>query len=48
MWNLINNNLKVFIDPFIFMGLKNLDQRIDYEQKRADEDIEFRKREIDD
>ena len=28
MWNLINNNLKIFIDPFIFMGLKNLDQRI--------------------
>lgn len=28
MWNLINNNLKVFIDPFTFMGLKNLDQRI--------------------
>ena len=25
-----------------------LDQRIDYEKKRADEDIEFRKREIDD
>ncbi len=28
MWHLINNNLKVFIDPFLFIGLKNLDQRI--------------------
>ncbi len=28
MWNLVNNNLKIFIDPFIFMGLKNLEQRI--------------------
>lgn len=28
MWNLINNNLKIFIDPFIFLGLKNLKQRI--------------------
>ncbi len=27
-WNLINNNLKIFIDPFMFMGLKNLEQRI--------------------
>jgi len=28
MWNLIYNNLKIFIDPFIFMGLKNLEERI--------------------
>jgi len=28
MWNLINNNLKIFIDPFLFLGLKNLEQRI--------------------
>lgn len=28
MWNLIYNNLKVFIDPFIFFNLKNLDKRI--------------------
>jgi hypothetical protein len=27
-WNLINNNLKIFIDPFTFIGLKNLEQRI--------------------
>jgi hypothetical protein len=27
-WNLINNNLKIFIDPFMFMGLKNLEQRV--------------------
>ncbi len=28
MWNLINNNLKIFIDPFIFLNLKNLEERI--------------------
>ena len=28
MWNLIYNNLKIFIDPFIFMGLKNLEERV--------------------
>ena len=28
MWNLINNNLKIFIDPFVFFGLKNLNDRI--------------------
>jgi len=28
MWNLIYNNLKIFIDPFIFMELKNLEERI--------------------
>jgi len=28
MWNLINNNLKIFIDPFTFLGLKNLEERI--------------------
>jgi len=28
MWNLINNNLKIFIDPFTFIGLKNLKQMI--------------------
>ncbi|TSC83221.1 MAG: hypothetical protein G01um101419_131 [Parcubacteria group bacterium Gr01-1014_19] len=28
MWNLINNNLKIFIDPLTFIGLKNLEQRI--------------------
>ena len=28
MWNLINNNLKEFIDPYLFIGFKNLDKRI--------------------
>lgn len=28
MWNLIYNNLKIFIDPFIFMDLKNLNEKI--------------------
>jgi hypothetical protein len=28
VWNLINNNLKIFIDPFTFMGLRNLEQRV--------------------
>ena len=28
MWNLINNELKIFIDPFLFAGWKNIQQKV--------------------